>query len=80
MTENVIITKVLLNSVVGIAGIVGLVYLGDYLITTRQQINELYESNQVRTENVIGNSEPETFLEVDGVRFYSKIDGQPVRY
>ena len=35
-------------------------------------------SGQVRTENVIGNSEPETFYTVNGQRVYLKIDGKSV--
>ncbi|MEK6792888.1 MAG: hypothetical protein AABX96_02735 [Nanoarchaeota archaeon] len=34
--------------------------------------------SSVRVENVIGNSAPEEFVELNGQRFYLSIDGKPV--
>ncbi|MFA5084718.1 MAG: hypothetical protein WC475_05090 [Candidatus Paceibacterota bacterium] len=38
------------------------------------------QQQQVRVENVIGDSAPEKFYEINGQRFYIEIDGKPVEY
>ncbi len=33
---------------------------------------------QEQTENVLGNEKPETYVELNGVKYYSRIDGKDI--
>lgn len=36
------------------------------------------EQNQVIQQNVLGNEKPETYVEVNGVKYYSHVDGKEI--
>lgn len=63
-------------------GIIGYVYAPIFADLYRRHVDyvvqRINESREIKTENVMGTSEPEKFYEINGQRVYVEIDGKPV--
>lgn len=65
--------------------LVGFVGLGLVAVTGpmiidmwRTVLNHSYRQERVLQQNLLGNEKPETYVEINGVKYYSHIDGKEI--
>ncbi len=60
----------------------GVVIVTNYVDSKSKTQKTTTESNfvsyQEQTQNVLGNEKPETYLEINGIKYYSRVDGKEI--